>query len=782
MNNRFAIFVLSIMCALLFCTCSKSAESTTDEQIYYRSKLKTEFGGLRSQSCSIVKDGEDYLCVYAYFNPENGDKSLNVRRLDSDGQVISEKEILSENASLYLISDNIICTYYAQVDGKIQRTLAEITTEGEILHSAPIKQLLPDGVTNGSIRRMCKTDDGYALQFEKYCILLDSEFNKTSEFKYSSADVYSMSYEDGVLCFAYSEPNENIFERVSLSGEVLYSVVLPDRFKTYYNQNPIIRQEDGFIWSWDDYGVFKWKLPEPAESEERAEVISITNFLDAYIAGDRVNDLKYFGDEMAVYQMDMTGNERTYEVFVPDDTIDFSNMEVLELYCVQPDMNLNTAVAEFNKSHSDVRICVTDYNIYNTYEYPVAGYERLYLDIAAKIIEPDILYIPNFYRVFNSHPDYFIDLYTLMDGEVTKDSIYGCVRSCYESENGELYCITPTFNLSSLVGKRSVIGDDMMSLSSLLDMNDSLGEGEYLIEEVGRDNYSYALFSNATYTGFIGGNTANFTSPLFKRYLTFIKSLPDKAQTYMDHGSNNVSDLYAGVISEDQVYVQAAGENLYYSGKIKLMKSTLRSVYHLFKDANEFGEDEITGLNYAGNPIELDKNVSTITLNSYNGYYTVPKCSKNPDLAWDFIELRLLLDAKELDSDERREYMNFFTLKNHFDDYLDSLEGYRIIFFESGSRVGGYEIELDSDGCYNGQPGRMFVIDRDEIDYIKNLLDSDLMPNYMNPLMCDIESTGGGIYAIIYEEESSFLGGASTVDGCAEAINSRVNIYLSERE
>lgn len=780
MKNKLSLWALLIMCAAVFLSCSKSAEDTAEELIYYRSKLKTEIG-VWSPSCNLVKDGEDYLCAFSYFNFETGDKGLNVRRLDADGQVISEKKILSENASVYLLSDNIICSYYAQVDDQYQWTLAELTTEGEMLHSVLIQQLLPEGVTNGSIRRICKTDDGYALQFEKYCLLLDSEFNKTSEFKYSSADVYSMSYEDGALCFAYAMTNENIFERVSLSGEVLYSVVLPYRFKTYYNQNPIIRHEDGFIYSWDDYGVFKWQLPEPAESEERAEVIPITNFLDSYIAGDRVYGIKFLGEEMMVYHQ--TENEHTYEVFVPDAAIDFSNMEVLQLYCIQTDMNMNTAVVEFNKSHSDVRICVTDYGMYNTVEYPIAGYNKLYMDIASKTIEPDILCIPNFYRVYNANPGYFTDLYTLMDGEVTRDSLYECVRSCYESENGELYCITPTFNLTSLVGRRGVIGDEKLSLSGLLDMNDSLGEGEYLIEEVGKENYRYSLFLDATYAGFISGNTANFTSPLFKRYLTFIKSLPDEAQTYMEHGSNNLRDLYAGVISEDQVYIQEAGENLYRSGKIKLMQVTLSSVYNFFKSANTFEEDEITGLNYAGNPIELDENVSTITLNSYSGYYTVPKCSKNPAAAWDFIEMRLLMGAEELDKDTGLgiEYKSFLPLKNQFNDYLDSLEEFRIFFLEDGARVGGYDIELDSNGCYSGQRGRLFVIDNGEIEYIKNLLDSDVMPNYMNPLLGDFVSDGG-ISSIIYEEESSFLGGASTVDGCAEAINSRVGIYLSEHE
>ena len=79
---------------------------------------------------------------------------------------------------------------------------------------------------------------------------------------------------------------------------------------------------------------------------------------------------------------------------------------------------------------------------------------------------------------------------------------------------------------------------------------------------------------------------------------------------------------------------------------------------------------------------------------------------------------------------------------------------------------------MDANGLLNGKPGTMQEIDEDIIAMIRQLYEtagsSGMVPDE--------------IYAIIYEEESRYLAGAVTAEQCAERVQSRVSIWLSEHE
>ncbi len=68
------------------------------------------------------------------------------------------------------------------------------------------------------------------------------------------------------------------------------------------------------------------------------------------------------------------------------------------------------------------------------------------------------------------------------------------------------------------------------------------------MEELSRENYTNMLFGWNQYQPFIWDGKADFTDPLFLRYLAFLQTLPETGQTYMTHATNNYDALFAGEV------------------------------------------------------------------------------------------------------------------------------------------------------------------------------------------------------------------------------------------
>ena len=83
--------------------------------------------------------------------------------------------------------------------------------------------------------------------------------------------------------------------------------------------------------------------------------------------------------------------------------------------------------------------------------------------------------------------------------------------------------------------------------------------------------------------------------------------------------------------------------------------------------------------------------------------------------------------------------------------------------------------DLEPDGTYNGSPGEIVTIKDEQAEEMIAWLDSVGTPVY--DVLVPAEIT-----AIVDEEISAFLAGTGTADSCAGAIQSRVEIWLAERQ
>ena len=149
------------------------------------------------------------------------------------------------------------------------------------------------------------------------------------------------------------------------------------------------------------------------------------------------------------------------------------------------------------------------------------------------------------------------------------------------------------------------------------------------------------------------------------------------------------------------------------------------------------------------------------------------------ETAWEFIESRLTsdnyLEYAENSSSGEVSYGYFFkAYKPDYDAYLDALEGYQVFYLHSGMRLAGFDLasELDAEGRYKGQQGILCVFDHAAAESMKQLLDTAGIPLYY-------DNQGDRIPE---EEVSRYLAGNATAESTADAIQSRVSIWLSEHE
>ena len=520
--------------------------------------------------------------------------------------------------------------------------------------------------------------------------------------------------------------------------------------------------------------VYRYRLTAEADPE-KIVYEPVADLLQSGITGSvRGVELFFQGNSerpyMAIHTMD--GSESTLRLYRPAEDIDLSEATVLHLVGMEISEDIKAEIARFHSTHEDTRILVTDYSKYRTKENFTAGYDRFKTDLAARVAQADILVLSgnDLKTLAKRLPGYLVDLYPLMNGEVQKDSLYHSVRDYMESDDGKLYGIFRSFRLEGLVGRTDVLdGRTGWDLAEFLDFCDGLSDGEYLMEELSRENYNNMLFGQNQYRPFMRDGKANFTDPLFLRYLAFLQTLPETGQTYMTRGSSNYDALLAGELSsEDQLAATEGGENLYWNGKIKLEELSLGTMYDYYRLAHIFGTRDITCIGY---PAE-DKH--GVVLRPDSQLAITSDCA-DPSLAWEFIESYLTQSSAV---PEREVFdalrSGFYSVRALQEERFARYSGYELFFYHDGdTKTFAKTIALDENGALNGRTGDHYVITADDIARVTAVLEGEVTSFW---------NFDGTVATIAEEEEGRYLGGAIPAEECAKNIDSRVGIYLSENE
>lgn len=424
---------------------------------------------------------------------------------------------------------------------------------------------------------------------------------------------------------------------------------------------------------------------------------------------------------------------------IPPETL--PDKKLIKLYSMYLDMDVKRHVLEFNKNSLEYEVELTSY-----YDYGDQGITQMNNDMIAGNL-PDIIILNSALPV-DSYiaKGLFADIYEFMenDPDINRSDYLENIFKAYEV-NGKLYEIVPTFNVSTLVGKSSVVGDTpgwtMDEFISFVDANpDKIAFPDYSTKSDVLNSFIYYCYSS-----YINKETGEcyFDGDNFIKLLEFcnrfVTKLPDD---FWDHYYDD--------------YDWRAEETELRTGK-RLFETTSFSQFSRIREIEQgtFGEP-ITFKGYPG------ASGSGSAINAYTTMAITSK-AKNAEGAWEFM--------KYFYSDE---YQDQYTTRNSysFPIKMSSLEK----LAESAKERPYWEDEDGNKEYYDNT----YWIGDERIDIGVNTDEDNQKVMDFLKSVDNVYRYDTNITKIISEETGPYFEGQKSAKEVAGIIQNRVSNYIAE--
>ena len=482
-------------------------------------------------------------------------------------------------------------------------------------------------------------------------------------------------------------------------------------------------------------------------AEERNE--KLLNFLDVDINGGNLNDVYFREDGSLMCVLTRYRNEKVQTELVrifqaPYDSV--PHKETLTLAVIYG-YDIYDAVVEFNRHSDKVRIQVRDYSEYNDVENEDydAGRTKLITEIMSGQM-PDLLCLSQLpYRQLAAK-GLLEDLYPYLDSDkdYQREDFFENVLKAMEV-NGGLYQITSSFNVTTLIGATSVVGDKPgWNYQQLQDALATMPEGCQAMDmyTTRGDLLQTLLCTDLNHYVDWANGKCNFESQDFIDMLNFTAQFPAELPEDMEWESASTR------IAE---------------GRQMLTTASLYSVDSMIWNDAQFGKD---GCTYIGYP--TNDGVGSF-MNLETGYAMSSKCA-DKEAAWSF--LRTFLDEET-----QANAWNGIPLSKKV--YQDKLEDAMTVEYEKDENG---EYVLDEKG--EKKPvsiGGMWQEDGTEIQvYAMTQEQADKLWEAVTT--CDkVLEQDDAIYNIVFEQAQAFYSGQKTAEEVARLIQNKVTIYVNEQ-
>ena len=422
--------------------------------------------------------------------------------------------------------------------------------------------------------------------------------------------------------------------------------------------------------------------------------------------------------------------------YVPPEEI--PDKKVLVLAGLWINSDVKQRVIEFNRGSEEYRITIKDYSEYNTYEDYQAGQTRMNNDIVSSGM-PDILVAQNSLPIENYIAKGWIaDINPFLekDEELSKEEFMQNVFDAY-SVNGKLYYVIPNFTVSTVVGKKSIVGDrTSWTMEDMRKLAESLPEGTQMFADVIRSDFmSYAM--SYCSNDFIDMDTGkcSFDSQEFIDLMEYAKTLPEEYE-----------DRY-----DDDYWMNY--ESQYREGRTVLCQTGISRLRDFNYTLNgNFGGD----LRYVGFPSGSGKGAFIM----YNEAYCISARSKYQDGAWEFVRYYLTDEYQEGDD-------NYWipVQKDMFDKMVQEATERPYYLNEDGEKE-----EYDEYFYMNGEQIPLDPMTQEQVDELVEYVCSVDQP-YRDTT---------DVFNIIQEEIDAFFTGQKGASEVADIIQRRAQVYVDE--
>lgn len=400
------------------------------------------------------------------------------------------------------------------------------------------------------------------------------------------------------------------------------------------------------------------------------------------------------------------------------------------------DQELQAAAVNFNKKSDKYHVSIKTYVDQNNWT------ENSYNDAIAKLNNdltsvtdcPDVLNIAQLNEVQLAAKNLFEDLTPYLENSsvLKKEDFVDGILDQY-TRDGKLLSIPKTFNLSTVVGKTSLVGEEMgWTLDEMMAFAKEHPDA-VLLDGMEKSTALYfcMAFNQDSFIDWAKGE-CHFDTDEFKDMLEFINMFPDEIDWEEYDGSDIVADMQADKVLLERVYISQIED-------IQLAPA-------------KFNED----VTYIGFPV-TDDGVGCM-LDSGSRYGITSK-SGHKDGAWAFIESYMTDESGNMFS------WGFPTLKERFQKQIDeAIERNKPSEDDSMAAVGMASVSMDGWEYTYHQPTD------EEIALVQELI------SVARPAV----SSNDEIFNIITEEADAYFKGQKSVDEVAGVIQSRAQIYVSE--
>ena len=413
--------------------------------------------------------------------------------------------------------------------------------------------------------------------------------------------------------------------------------------------------------------------------------------------------------------------------------------EELTMAVVDLDWDLRAAIKRFNRSNTQYRIVVKDYNEYNTDDDWTAGRQKLSTEIISGDV-PDILACNNLPVRLYGAKGLLEDLTPYIQNDTALGGENGLVKAVVDalrSDDGKLYTITSRFQVQTAFANRKVVGDVTgLTMDEARQAMTKLQDGAMMMGfYTDQTDLLQRLCSNnmAHYVNWETGE-CSFDSQGFVQLLECVKLAP---QEITDDMYNNWQEYGPNTALRE--------------GRQLLYQTTVSDWYSLMDVKGYLGDDA----QFVGLP---DENRVGNCFNTYLPLAMSSK-SKHKDGVWQFISAYL--------TDENDYSWGFSIVQSKLDSYLAEARKRQSYTDENGNQV---EYPVFS---YTGSDGKQVDV------YCLEQADYDALMALINNThrMYDYDQA---IMEIIKGEADNFLKGSSSAQDVANAIQNRVTLYVNE--
>lgn len=469
------------------------------------------------------------------------------------------------------------------------------------------------------------------------------------------------------------------------------------------------------------------------------------------------NNLNFFtfmpDGRVAAMTRDWSSDEMKMElaVLTPTDASTLPPRTVLTYACIYCNYDVRERIIAYNRANTTHRIEIKDYSEYNTEDDYTAGITKLNTEIMAGQV-PDLIQTSSLPVSRYAGKGLLEDLWPYIDKDPDLGRDKLMLRPLEASQtNGKLYQIFGSFDVRTLAGATSVVGDRLSW--SLKDMQETLAtmpEGCTYFGEGDTKSGMLQQIMGMNLDRYVNWETGecSFNSPDFISALEFCNSFPlefDWSKVDYEDRTDEATMIQTGMQMLVSVYLSDLQYMQYY-----------RYI---------FGGD----FSFVGYPVESGVGSSFLL----DGGMAMSSQCKDKDAAWNFMRATLLPLPEE---EYRYGYWGFPINKESFDKVMEKAMTPEYQTDENGDPVldeNGNPIELSMGSWYiNGTELEMKAVSQEDYDQFMELYNAiDRVYTY------DTE-----IYDIVNKMAEPYFNGDSTVEEIVNQIQSRVGLYVNEQK